>query len=232
MRTSLQAAIGIIMVFMLVGSIGLLLGGMLGSSENSPAETPTEGVETTTQPATATPSMTATSSPTVTPDLASTEQNLSTDHIESLIKSNINDHPDSVTTLSTDTTTAVKLDNLSKNHSNTMSQSATVSHDVGYGNSETRYRNADLYERCQFKEQKYIANAKRNRLESIDRLNLNEYRGETAEITEQNVADTIVDSWFNSFTYRDRLRYENAEHLGVGVSISEDGQVYATATVC
>jgi len=228
MRTSLQAAIGIIMIFILVGSTGLLLGGMSGNSENNPVETPTENVETTTQPAT------VTSSTTAIPETESTpvEQNLSSENIESLIEKSINNHPDSVTIFSTETKTGMKLDTLSKNHSRDMSQSATVSHDVSNGDSEDRYRSAGLYELCQFQEQEYIVNAQRNRLESIARVDLNEYRGETAELTEQNVADVIVEDWFNSITYRDRLRYENAEHLGVGVNISEDGQVYATAAVC
>jgi uncharacterized protein YkwD len=232
MRNSLQAAIGVIVVFILIGSSGLLLGNLSEDSTNNSNVTPTEQAETATQSVTATPSSTEPMAPETETRTASPEQNLTLENIETLIEKRISNHPDSTTSFSTDTKTAVKLDMLAKNHSKDMVQSGTVSHDVGNGDSEARYRKAELYQRCQFQEQEYIANAKRNRFESVARVSVDEYRGGSAETTEKNVANVIVEDWFNSITYRDRLRYENAQHLGVGVEISKTGNVYATATVC
>jgi len=230
MRTSLQAAIGIIMIFILVGSTGLLLGGISGDSDNTETATPTEQVEVETQTDAARQVSTATAIPET--ESTPVEQNLSERNIESLIESQINNHPDSVTRLSTDTKTAVELDTLAKNHSKDMADSISVSHEVGNGDSEARYRSADLYDKCQFQEQSYIVNAQRNRLEAIARADLNQYRGEDNETTETNIAEVIVEDWYNSITYRDRFQYENAEHLGVGVNISADQKIYATVNIC
>jgi len=230
MRTSFKAALGVIAVFILIGSTGLLLGGTSGGPWAEPAETPPEETESTTQSGTVTPSVTTTEVRKTKSEL--TEQKLNVENIESLIEKNVNNHRSSVTTLSTDTNRAAELDQLSKSHSKDMVQSRTLAHNVTSGDSEARYRSTGLYQECQFVGQGSVINAKNNRLEAIARANLDEYRGETVEDSEQNIAEGIVQDWFNNTTYRERLRREGAEDLGVGVEISENGRVYATAAVC
>jgi hypothetical protein len=49
--------------------------------------------------------------------------------------------------------------------------------------------------------------------------------------TEDEVAQAIVTDWFSG-TSRDRLLYENANQIGVGIEVTQDGDVYATGNLC
>ena len=50
--------------------------------------------------------------------------------------------------------------------------------------------------------------------------------------TEESLANEIVEGWMNSPGHRKNILAPNFEKLGVGVSISDDGAVYATQNFC
>ncbi|MBX0297243.1 hypothetical protein [Haloarcula nitratireducens] len=117
-------------------------------------------------------------------------------------------------------------------HSRSMKENETLAHNAGDGSSRSRYAQNDMFQLCQFKEKQYIVDAKYDRLEAIGSVNADAVRGSNADAVERNIAATIVQNWFDSSTYQQRLTFENAERLGVGVTISAANDVYVTANIC
>ena len=50
--------------------------------------------------------------------------------------------------------------------------------------------------------------------------------------TEESLANEIVEGWMNSPGHRKNILTPDFEKLGVGVSIGDDGGVYATQNFC
>lgn len=140
--------------------------------------------------------------------------------------------------LRTDGQTAARLERMGTAHSVAMADAGRVSHDVNGTDSEGRYRNAGLYGTCQFESAAgtYIIDASDNRLETLswtvagreyEDLGRTKFNG-----NETAVARDIVRKWYRRAEFKERLSYENAQRLGVGIEITQDGTVYATGNLC
>jgi uncharacterized protein YkwD len=143
--------------------------------------------------------------------------------------------------LRTDGSTVDELDRLATDHSIEMATEGRVNTYAGNSTSRERYKEAGLYSTCALSSASdtYIIQADyptdsslevigrtfAGRIppdESIDRFNENETM----------VARDLVDSWFNDPDYSERLTYENANSIGVGVVVPENNAAYATVTLC
>ncbi|MFD1587566.1 CAP domain-containing protein [Halorientalis brevis] len=127
---------------------------------------------------------------------------------------------------------------MSRNHSKQMAEERKLSHTIEGQSSLQRYRQNDLYSTCIFLSNGggHNIDADGNKLETIAYAKA----GRTYEHNNQYyyhenntaVASAVVDRWFENQFLRPRLLYENANAVGVGVEITESGDVYATANVC
>jgi hypothetical protein len=128
---------------------------------------------------------------------------------------------------------ANKLDTMAHNHSVEMADEGRVSHAIDGVFSKERYRRAGLYSSCQFNSNPgtYVVNAEGNRLEVIGHAVAGRTHDGEFLSTEKEVARAIVDDWFSGIN-RNRLLYENANQIGIGIEVTQDGDVYATGNVC
>ena len=127
---------------------------------------------------------------------------------------------------------------MARNHSDQMAKERQLSHTIEGRSSLQRYRQADLYSTCIFLSNGggHNIDADGNKLETIAYAKA----GRTYEHNNQNyyhtnntaIASAVVDRWFENQFLRPRLLYENANAVGVGVEITDSGDVYATANVC
>lgn len=127
---------------------------------------------------------------------------------------------------------------MARGHSDAMADVGKVSHYVKGNTSKDRYKQAGLFDTCQFlsNSETYIVDADGNNLETVGMVKVGreyERNGETRYHTnETQVARALVDDWLSNQFLRPRLMYDNAEHLGVGVEITQNGDAYATTNVC
>jgi len=142
-----------------------------------------------------------------------------------------------------DDSVAIRVSRMARNHSQNMTERGEVVHKIDGNNSVDRYKVNDLYGVCQWEadDGTYIrrpgAQGDANNFEviagGIYAGQSYEQDGETRfNSNESEVADAIVDYWLSRQTYNQRLSYGNARRLGVGVNITESGEVYATGNVC
>lgn len=126
-----------------------------------------------------------------------------------------------------------QLDRMAHGHSVEMADEPRVSHNIDGNTSVSRYKAAGLYDSCKFESDPgtYTVDAQYNRLEVIGYTVAGRtYDGQFHD-TEEDVAEAIVSDWFAG-TSRDRLLYENANQLGIGVEVTGGGDVYATGNLC
>ncbi len=141
------------------------------------------------------------------------------------------------TKLSTGGSTADTVRRMAANHSVAMADNGTAGHEVNGVDTADRYRNFDLFDRCQFESPhgSYISRPD-DSFESVgSTVAGKEYRdgGETAfNADERDVARAIVDEWLESSDDRNGILSEGPTRLGVGVEITSGGTVYAAANVC
>ncbi|RXK49205.1 CAP domain-containing protein [Halorientalis pallida] len=126
-----------------------------------------------------------------------------------------------------------KLDTVAHNHSVAMADEARVSHAIDGVFSKDRYKSAGIFDSCQFNSDAgtYIVNAEGNRLEVIGHTVAGRTHDSEFLATETEVARAIVTDWFSG-TSRNRLLYENAKQIGVGVEVTQSGDVYVTGNLC
>lgn len=140
--------------------------------------------------------------------------------------------------LEIDGQTVASIDRMAHGHSVHMADEGVLSHNIGGNSSEDRYRMAGLHSTCRFasETESYLITAESNNLEVITRTAAGRAYQDDGETqfneNERQVARAIVQNWFDGMVSRPRLLYENAEHVGVGVEVTQDGTVYATANVC
>jgi hypothetical protein len=135
--------------------------------------------------------------------------------------------------LITDGQVTDKLDTMARNHSVAMADEGRVSHNIDGNTSRDRYEAAGLYSPCQFESDPgtYVVDARYNRLEVIGHVVAGRtHDGEFIE-NEEEVAQAIVSDWFSG-TSRDRLLYQNANQIGIGVEVTQSGDVYVTGNLC
>jgi len=139
--------------------------------------------------------------------------------------------------LRTNGETVSEIEEMSRAHSVAMADAGDVSHTIDGQTSKDRYIAEGFYQQCRFKSnaEEFIVNANRSRLEMVGHTVAGKpYTDGTQRRfneDETEVAEAIVDDWFGSI-YSDRLKYENAKRIAVGVEITRDGTVYATANIC
>ena len=104
--------------------------------------------------------------------------------------------------------------------------------------SADRYRATDLYDRCRWSasDSDSLVTADDNALEALGRTVAGQPYTEDDERRfngdEKAVARALVDSWWETSTYRPRLTRQNASVVGVGVDITRRGDVFATVNLC
>lgn len=226
--------------------VGMQVGGGLGGGPGETATEPEPG-------ATATP--TGTDAPAATPDSTpapSQDDGEQTSErevipprefterdIEGAVIRNINDAraADGLARLSTSGTTAEQIHRMAENHSDNMADAGLTSHTVDGVNSADRYRQNGLYQSCEFNVGgNYIENADNNALEVVgDTVAGQTYTANGTErfnANETAVADALTEQWLSTQTIRDRLLVPDAGQIGVGVTVTNRGTVYATVNLC
>lgn len=130
------------------------------------------------------------------------------------------------------------LNAMAKNHSEQMAIEGKAIHKIDGVSSKNRYENNGLYDRCEFNsaEGTYIEDPDRNRFEAVEKTVAGQPYEDGGEeqfhATDKAVARKIVDDWMAWPDYRDRLTLRNANLVGIGVKITDTGNVYATANIC
>jgi len=242
------AAVVLFAVFGTGVFVGMQVGGFGDDGPGGPTGTEAGQQGTPTAAATATPSSDGDSTsdspasddtdeqragPEPIPPREFTERNIST-----TIVANINDARESagLEPLSTTGSTAEDVGQMATSHSNNMADVGRVRHTIDEDTSADRYRQYDLYDTCRFQVESYIENAEDNDLEVIGQTYAGqEYPDNGTQRFNANdtaVADALTEDWLSSPVFRDRLTYENAGRIGVGVTVTNTGVVYATVTVC
>lgn len=243
-----KAALSVLGVIVLVSmGIGVLIGMQIGGggADTTGASTPAAGASTDQGP-TGTDGSGPAARTTIPGGEMETEQppegeqtipprQFEHGEIRAEIKALINQRRDNrdLSQLITEGQIVTRVDAMARSHSIAMADEARVSHSIDGNTSQDRYRQANLFDTCQFQSDPgtYVVDARYNRLEVIDHV----VAGRTHEgeflATEEEVARAIVSDWFSA-TSRDRLLYENAKQIGVGVEVTDTGDVYATGNLC
>lgn len=134
--------------------------------------------------------------------------------------------------------TVDQIDRMALGNSVRMADAGVLSHNIEGNSSEDRYRMNNLYATCQFASDQgsYLITAESNNLEVITRTFAGRAYEDDGQArfneNETQVAQAIVENWFDGMISRPRLLYSNAERIGVGVEVTRDGTVYATGNMC
>lgn len=139
---------------------------------------------------------------------------------------------------------------MARDHSGAMAAEGEATHVVDGNTSADRYREYSLYENCKwvkpgeegfaFPDANGLETGSENGFEAVANTTAGrEYEddvtGETRfNADERDVAEAVVNEWWNTTIppYPQRLTLPNARYLGVGVEVTRDGDVYATANLC
>lgn len=250
------AAVVLFVVFGTGVFVGMLVGGPTGdgagTADTGPQATATPAASDL--PTTATPA--ASDSPaTATPDAGSdstatppgdtdAERNtvppreFNEANISAAIVENVNAarEDQGLQALSSTGTTAENVRQMAAGHSDAMADAGLVRHTIDGVTSRDRYKRSDLYNTCQFQVASYIEDADNNGLEVIGRTYAGqEYPDGGTQAFNENetaVANALTDDWLSTPLFRDRLLLANADDIGVGVTLTSTGAVYATANLC
>lgn len=160
--------------------------------------------------------------------------------IAALVKDRINDRREraGLSPLQADGNTVDRLDAMATTHSIAMADAGKVRNFLDGNSSADRYREFGLYSSCAFSNEAetFIVDADGNQLEVIGEASAGRAYGTQANPqfneNESQVADQIVREWWADRAKRDRLSWDNAERIGVGVEVTQDGSVYTTANLC
>ncbi|MDS0281524.1 CAP domain-containing protein [Haloarcula onubensis] len=159
-------------------------------------------------------------------------------NVSAAIVADVNDarEAEGLEPLSTTGTTTENLRAMAAGHSDAMAEAGLVRHTIDGVTSADRYRQYDLYSTCQFQVESYIEDAENDALEAVGRTYAGqEYPDDGTQRFNANdtaVAAALTDDWLSTGLFRERLFYGNADRIGVGVTVTSTGAVYATANVC
>jgi len=159
-------------------------------------------------------------------------------NISVAIAENINDAraAEGLARLSTTGSTTETVQQMAAGHTDAMADAGLVRHTLDGVTSTDRYKNNGLYDTCKFQVKSYIENADNNDLETVGRT----YAGQeypdngTTQFNENDtaVANALTDDWLSTQIFRNRLLVPNADRIGVGVTVTSTGTVYATVNLC
>lgn len=159
-------------------------------------------------------------------------------NISTRIATNVNDarEREGLDPLSTSGATAEDVGRMAKSHSDAMADAGRLGHTIDEVSSADRYEQYSLYDTCQFQVENYIENAGNNDLEVIGKTFAGQQYPEngTQQFNENDtaVANALTDNWLSTAPFSDRLTYQNADRIGVGVTVTNTGVVYATVNIC
>jgi uncharacterized protein YkwD len=218
-------------------------GGVAGPAESTPtpggAATPgpTAPTATAAPGATATPAPGAEPTPTGTPipdePIPASAFNEST--ISALVVDYLNENrsEQGLDPFSTDGNTAETVYAMAQNHSESMAQAGTLAHTINGTTSEDRYDYYGITSRCSFDTTETPSDEE---LEAIAMTVAGQSYTEDGQQRfnedDDAVARALADAMLEDDDYRERLLQENAGIVGLGVAITDDGEVYATANTC
>jgi uncharacterized protein YkwD len=160
--------------------------------------------------------------------------------IARLVKERINDRRRAagLPELRTEGSTVGDLDRMARTHSVAMADAGAVQHNIDGNSSADRYRAFGLFDSCTFpnEEDTFIVDATGNQLEAIGSTVAGRAysadSGPQFNGNEEQIADALVRQWYDNRIQRERLAWQNAQRIGVGVEVTQDGSVYATANLC
>lgn len=252
-----KVALGILAVIVLTamtvgGLVGLQLGGgSLGDGPGAGTPTPTPGTATpgggttptpTTAPtATATPTRTATPTatptaeptPTSVPTVAASEFNET--RVELFVRAILNnerEERDRGTLASHD-----PLDEMAEFHSDNMAQQGFRSHVAAGFTTAERYDRFELEDRCKVTDDTNTGIRQDQELETVAKtvagqVYTDDEGNRRINRDEQDVAVTVLREWFEEDESRRKLLLRNADEIGVGVVVEEDGDTWVTVDLC
>lgn len=231
---------GVLVVVAVIALTGIAVGGFVAMELGGTTEGPADGTATTTVTATdgggtagtatATPTadngdtptgtVTATSTGTATPAPEIDESALEAAVIERVNDRRTERGVGPLSTLDT-------LTSMARFHSDNMAAQGYLSHVAGGFTAAERYEEYELADRCRIADDSNTGVREDEELEVIGRVTV----GENGT-TEAALADAAVTTWFAQDEPRTRLTYQNAERVGVGVNVTDEGQAYLTVNLC
>ncbi|WP_436907389.1 CAP domain-containing protein [Halosimplex marinum] len=212
-----------------------------GTATAAATPTPTPTATPTAYP-TLTPTVTPTATPTATPALTEIPAEAFDEReIERLVGEYVNDRraSEGLDPLDNEGKGVDRLTEMAREHSVQMANVGEAIHRIDGVTSAERYRDHELYDRCRWSspDGNTLRTADDNALEAVGRTvagdpdhrvnGSRQFNG-----NESAVARAIVESWWETDTYRPRLTYPNADEIGVGVEITRRNDVFVTANVC
>ena len=248
-----KVALGILAVIVLTamtvgGLVGLQLGGdSLGGApvgQGTPSPTPTatpSPTPTSTATPTATPSPTSTPSPTPTatrtatpvPTVAASE--FSERRIEQFVVAIIDDEREErgLQTLRT----YDPLDEMAEFHTDEMAGQGFVSHAAAGFTTGERYNDYGLGDRCLVTDERTDRVRENRELETVGKtvagqVYTDDEGNRRINRDERDVAVAVLRKWFGQDEERRKLLLENADEIGVGVVVDDDGDTWVTVDLC
>jgi uncharacterized protein YkwD len=252
-----KVALGILAVIVLTamtvgGLVGLQLGGgSLGEggpgATATPTVTPDGGGEsptsslTPTATPTPTPTATPTATPTPTPEPTPTPvptvspSEFNETRIEQLVVAVLNDEREERDRKPLDT--HGPLTEMARFHSENMADQGFVSHAAAGFTTAERYDRYDLENRCKVTDDTNTGVRDDEELETVAKTVAGQVYTDGEENRrinrdEQDVAVTVLRKWFDENEQRRKLLLRNADEIGVGVVVDDDGDVWATVDLC
>jgi len=208
-------------------------GAPAGVDDATPTPVPADVVESDPTPSptvtpTASPTATDTAQPTPTQtDSADVAVNRS--RLEQSIQSEINDYRESngLRTLRITGSTMQDLNAMLRNHTAQLRADGRVWKIPDGYDIVGLYEAYDLYRQCSFKgEGEYTVHADDGKLLAVQRVDI-------GSGDESRIAERVMDEWGSSKWHGDKFDYENADIVGVGVTIDVEAEtVYVAMSMC
>lgn len=225
-------AVGLVAVF----GVGVLVGTQVDgpslyepSTAGGPTQTPTDG--TAGGPTTPTP----TPEPTAETPASVPASSFNESAIAAALVTRINEAraERNATQLSTVGKTAGTLEAMAKNHSDAMAAAGEVNHTIDGRDSYDRYEANDLADQCSFaRAGATVESPTLDRFEAVGHTVAGQPYGGEFNANDTAVAQALADDWLSTLPYSQRLTLDGAERVGVGVTVTEAGDVYATVNIC
>lgn len=129
--------------------------------------------------------------------------------------------------------TAETVQAMAQNHTDVMANNSELAHEIDGVRSEDRYEAYGLTSVCTFDSTETPSD---NELEAIGRTIAGQPYTEDGQqrfnADDSDVARALVDYWFSTEPYTERITQPNAERTGIGVNVTSSGEVYATVNLC
>lgn len=241
-----KVALGILAVIILTamtvgGLVGLQLSGNGALGDGTPTPTPTPAPQSPAEPPEATDSAgggagEGTPTPTATPTPSVSPADLNRALIEEEVRAEINDERAERDMEPLELDEAVR--EMARNHSRTMGDLGYVSHSAGGLTTQERYKAFDLADRCRIPNNSNRGIETGQSLETLSTTSIGaNYTFEETNRTirvenETQIARAVVDGWLTTDNERPKLFLEQATVAGVGVVVTDAGDVYVTNDLC